>query len=160
MTSEPVVMHSNTMHLIGKGVRTSNALEMDAATAQIGGLWQQFYADGITDNITGQSNPGVIFGVYSDYESDVNGMYTLSVALETEAGTPAPEGFNAIEIPPATFLVFSAEGPVPQATIGLWQEIWQYFEQHTETPRAYDYDFELYSAEQPDKVDIYISIKA
>lgn len=159
MTSEPVVMHSSAMHLIGRSVRTSNALEMDASTAQIGALWQQFNAQELSAN-TAVTNPGVIFGVYSDYESDHNGTYTLSVALETEAGAPVPQGFNAIAIPPATFLVFSAEGPIPQATIGLWQEIWQYFERHTDTPRAFDYDFELYSAQQPDKVDIYISIKS
>jgi predicted transcriptional regulator YdeE len=128
----------------GASVRTSNKAEMGSA-GKIPSLWGQFYASHVN-----QTTP--IYGVYSDYESDANGEFTVT------AGTKA---INAQEesvcIKSGTYLVFPANGVIPAAIIDAWKAVWKHFSNTQPYVRAYETDFEEYSG--PESAAIYIGIK-
>lgn len=138
--------------LSGMTVRTQNSDEMKSETAKIAPLWQQFYQD-FGAKLNQQTN---VYGVYSNYESDHNSFYDISAALN---GLPKEDlaGTETISIASGNYLVFSATGEMPQVVMGLWQEIWQYFEKGDATyQRAYTTDFEHYKS--ANEIEIYIAI--
>lgn len=140
----------------GLEIRTSNAAEMNAASAKIPGLWGRFYQEKIPSIAHANINARVV-GIYSKYASDHNDAYSLLAGVEVSTLDAIPDGITGITIPPNNYLVFTAHGSMPQALIQTWVAIWEYFSQGQKYQRAYTYDFELYQA--PDRVDIHIAVK-
>ena len=106
---------------------------------------------------------GEIIALYTDYESDEYGEYTLVLGAKVTSSANIPEGMVVKEVPAARYAIFtSARGDVKQVVINTWKRIWN--EPRTaEYTRAYRADFELYgaAAANPDdcQLDIYIGVK-
>ncbi|MCB9858394.1 MAG: AraC family transcriptional regulator [Phycisphaerales bacterium] len=149
--------HLEARRFVGISCRTTNAAELDAATGKIPALYERFFAEGVAGQIPDCKDATGIFGVYSGYESDHNGAYTLTVACETELDEAPPSGLDVIDVAAGEFLVFEEAGELPGAVRNLWQRIWTYFEASTEYRRAFEVDFEVYSDEFPG-VRIYIAL--
>lgn len=145
------VRHIEKLMVAGLGVRTNNNNEMNPETAKIGQLWDDYQDKNILGKTFNKANKSSMYGVYSDYESDVNGDYTVTVAVEVTK----PK--NAIIIKNQRYLVFSKEGELPEIVIECWKDVWEYFEKDSEYERAYTIDFEKYSKEN--FIEIYVSIK-
>jgi predicted transcriptional regulator YdeE len=133
------VRHIEKLMVAGLGVRTNNNNEMNPETAKIGQLWDDYQDKNILGKTFNKANKSSMYGVYSDYESDVNGDYTVTVAVEVTK----PK--NAIIIKDQRYLVFSKEGELPEIVIECWKDVWEYFEKDSEYERAYTIDFENYS---------------
>ncbi len=146
---EKVTIEAFTVN--GITTRTTNAAEMNPATAKIGNLWQT-YMGGLAQK--GQQ-PTVVYGVYSNFESDENGEYDISVAQKDAAGL---EGEHSLTIPAGTYLKFEKQGECPAACLELWQEIWAYFATPEAPKRTFICDYEDYYG--LDAVAIYIAIEA
>ncbi|MEC7276898.1 MAG: GyrI-like domain-containing protein [Bdellovibrionota bacterium] len=133
----------------GLTIRTKNENEMSQETAKIGNLWHSF-----TSKVSSLLNEGQeVYGVYSSYESDHSGEFNVTAASEKKV-----DGTEGVVIEAGKYLVFSAEGEMPQAVIQGWTDIWNYFSEETsEFKRLYKTDFELY--EGPNTVNIFIGIK-
>jgi predicted transcriptional regulator YdeE len=139
--------------ITGLTVRTSNARERDPATALLPGLWGRFIAA-----TRGESEPPApVFSVYTDYESDANGAYT--VVLGREAG-PSPVQQRTVRVVPGRYAIFTSTGEIPAAVIAGWQEVWSYFARAGAPARAYTTDFEYYDPALPSTVRIHIAIRA
>lgn len=136
--------------LSGISVETNNANEMNEDTAKIAQLWDDYFTQGIHSKTFNKANDGYMYGVYSDYVSDVSGDFKVTIGVEVTK----PK--NAIVIEDQRYLVFSKKGELPQVVIDTWQEIWDYFDAEPEYERAYKIDFEKYVSE--DEIEIYISI--
>ena len=67
--------------IVGISVRTNNAAEMEPEKAQIPKLWDNFYSGVLNTKVRGFP----IYGLYTNYESDVNGEYTLLAGVEVES---------------------------------------------------------------------------
>jgi predicted transcriptional regulator YdeE len=134
-----------TVH--GQAVRTNNAAEASAA-GKIPALWAAFAA-------THSSNTKTVYGVYSDYESDAAGDYTLTLGLQAQAANPP-----CIALAGGTYLVFPAQSAMPNAVLAAWQAVWAHFspENAAALPyqRCYATDFEEYAS--ADKAAVYIGI--
>lgn len=143
--------------VIGIEVRTSNAAEMNAASAKIPELWGRFHQEKIPANIKHAKSDARVVGVYSKYASDHSGPYSLLAGVEALALDAIPDGMTGITIPANNYLVFTAHGTMPQALIQTWGTIWEYFSSGRKYQRVYTHDFELYQA--PDRVDIHIAGK-
>ena len=129
----------------GLSIRTNNALEASSAE-KIPALWGQFYSS--------QTMPaGLVYGVYSGYESDASGDFTVT------AGTKSAElAKSDISINAGTYLVFPANGPMPAAIIDAWKAVWEHFSHNQSYERSYETDFEEYNGQN--SAMIYIGIKA
>ncbi|MEM7738492.1 MAG: GyrI-like domain-containing protein [Deinococcota bacterium] len=142
------------IRILGNSVRTNQGLESNLETSRIPGLWQTFIQQGGAQSIPEASSPAV-YAVYSDYESDVSGDYTLTLGASSDVQDDA---LTPVTLPAGKYLVFEAEGPAPACTIQAWQTIWAYFaDPNCEHARAYDADFEMYTAAEG--VSVYIGIK-
>ncbi len=143
----------NNLNVRGFAVRTKNIDEMEPSKAKIGNLWDRFYTE-IAPHLSPESR---VFGVYTNYESDHTGDFTVLAGADVLTDA-ADHELQSIEIPDGNYLVFSGSGEMPQAVINLWTEVWQYFgDSHCEHLRAYTTDFELYLSAKA--VDIYIAVK-
>jgi predicted transcriptional regulator YdeE len=159
---EPRVKMDGGMKVIGSEVRTSYSLELDPVTAKIPGLWKRFFEDGLEEKIPHRMHPGSLLGVYTDYESDHTGAYSLIVSAEVSSLDSVPVGMIGLTIPASKYLVFPADGPIPDAIIQAWQNIWNYFSQSSEYRRAYTTDFEAYKwnpETQQSEAEIHIAIR-
>ena len=149
--------------VIGLETRTRNADEMDPTTARIPAHYQTYFGEGIAARIPHKVDPGTMLSLYSDYESDENGEYSLTLGHEVSGGDDVPEGLSVKTLPSATYAVLTTErGALPGVVIEAWQRIWRMSPEELGGKRTYTGDFELYDerAQNPEDavVDIYIAI--
>lgn len=157
MRPEPKLITRSEFKAVGIEVRTDNSLEMDPQKAKIPGLWGRFFREGIVEKIPNKKLNAVPLGIYTDYESDHSGPYSLITGIETTDLDSTPNGMRGLTIPAGTYLVFTASGRMPQAVIDTWMYVWKYFSQGARYSRTYTTDFELYASNE--KVEIHIGVK-
>jgi predicted transcriptional regulator YdeE len=129
----------------GTSIRTNNTLEASSA-GKIPALWGKFYAS--------QTVPAEqVYGIYSEYESGASGEFTVTVGTKSDEQTKSD-----ISIKSGTYLVFPANGPMPDAIIDAWRAVWSHFSHSQSYEKSYETDFETYSGQ--DLAMIYIGINA
>ncbi|VAW82323.1 hypothetical protein MNBD_GAMMA12-942 [hydrothermal vent metagenome] len=140
--------------IYGITVRTTNMNEMDPGTAKIAATWQKFDNQIEVDYQNGER----VYGVYYNFESDVNGEFDLLAGYDKKN-----HSLKKVTIQAGRYLLFRATAKESsdlarvQAVIDCWGDIWQCFDtQAAEYKRAYNTDFEHYR--NPTEIDIYISI--
>lgn len=143
----PTLKYVEGFTVMGLSTQTQNTYEFNEKTAKLPSLWQQFYSSDLATNAN-------IFEVYSDYESDANGLYTVTVGVSDDSERVE---FGTVKIQAGNYLVFHGVGPMPSTVIETWKQIWDYFEAKSNYQRSFISDFEAYSGS--DKVAIYIGIK-
>ncbi len=140
--------------VVGTSIQTSHAIESDQSTSRIGPLWGAFMQNGMAASIP-EAKSQEVYAVYNEYESDMSGMYTLTVGAESDSTESEP--LKQRNIPTGKYLVFEGKGALPQCTVDAWHAVWDYFaSEDAEHERAYTTDFEHYTGQED--VDIYIAI--
>jgi predicted transcriptional regulator YdeE len=153
----PIEVQVKRKIISGTSVQTTNEKEMKSETAKLPELWSKFFQDELMRKISNQVNSSLIHGVYSSYESDVNGRYTVTAGMEIEDIKASSKAFNQVEIQAGKYLVFKGTGNIPEAVIDTWVNVWNYFSETNSNKRAYTTDFELYTG--TDQINIYISVE-
>jgi predicted transcriptional regulator YdeE len=153
---DPKLTTIKQMNIVGLEVRTTNQEEMNPGTGRISGIWESFYQERLMETIQGRKSDCVPLGVYSKYETDHTGPYSLLAGVEV-SGLDIGDGMTGVSILGGQYLVFAVHGPMPQSLIQAWVAIWDYFSENLKYKRAYTTDFELYRG--MDMVDIYIAVK-
>ena len=149
----------NPLKVAGMSVRTKNADESDPAKSKIMPLYKRFFDENIETQIPDKIDEDYFMGVYTDYESDQNGEYTLLISKEVSSFENIPDKFQTKEIVESKYLKFTNEGEMPGVVIETWKYIWDYFSKNDNYERAYTTDFEKYNKTVHNKVEIFISIK-
>lgn len=144
---KPSIEYVENFTVTGISTNTINAQEKNPTTAKIPALWQQFYSSDLNQH-------ALIYGVYSGYESDEQGSYTLTVGTAERKNR---KNEHTVTIKTGNYLVFKDTGPMPITVINLWQQIWNYFSEEINYQRNFISDFEVYKG--TDQVAIYIGIK-
>ncbi len=145
------------LRFVGVTVRTRNADEMNPATARIPTLWQRFYRDGIAQHIPARQDQDGAYGVYFDYAGERHGDYSVLAGCTVDVSARR-DGLHTVVTTHADYLVFPAQGPMPQAIVETWQRIGDYFERNPTPTRAYTVDFERYDLTDAQHADIYIAV--
>jgi predicted transcriptional regulator YdeE len=143
-------------HAAGIAVRTNNSRERDPSTAKISQAWDQFFARDLLRTVAAADDP-IALGVYTDYESDVSGDYTLVAAVAIPPEAPVPAGLSGVTIPPGRYVRFEGRGPLPAVVRETWLAVWTYFATDPPLERTYQTDFEEYRA--ADLAHIYIGVR-
>ena len=161
-TSIPIV-HQNAFSVAGIEVRTSNAKEA-TGHGVIGKQWQKFFQEDVLEKIPNKLDSN-IYAVYSDYASDHNGEYSLTIGAKVADGSSVPAGLALKTVPAGNYAVLTSDkGPVVKVVTAAWQRVWG-LEQKKALggTRAYKADFELYDQRaanpQDSQVDIYLGLK-
>ncbi len=147
MSIQPTVKQVESFIVTGFSVRTQNSDEFNEKTAKLPSLWQQFNTSELTTNAS-------IFGVYSNYDSDANGPYTVTVGVTSGH---AQTQLSSVTIQAGNYLVFQGTGPMPATVVETWKRVWKFFEKNTEYRRNFISDFEAYSGSS--QVAIYIGLE-
>lgn len=141
---------------MGISVRTCNS-DFSKLQQDIGGLWQQFFAENILQK-TPTSLNNDIYLVYTNYDGDYLDPYDTIIGSLVPMDAPLPSGLIEKIIPEQKYQVFCAKGTMPMAVVQTWQNIWQ-----TPLHRNYIADFDIYSekSQHPDnaEVDIWVGIR-
>ncbi|MBF8192645.1 GyrI-like domain-containing protein [Nonomuraea sp. K274] len=140
--------------VVGFAVRTTNADEMDPARARLPALWQRAGAPGAFAHVPGRADEN-LYAVLTDYESDHHGAYTQIVGIGVRTVPRLPEGMVAVRVPAARTLNLRARGPMPQALVEAWQQVWKHTESGGTPSRAFTTDLEVH---HPDGADLYVAI--
>jgi len=141
--------------LAGVSVRTTNAIEMSGKGC-IQGLWNSYFA---SDH---QPEPDAArYGCYADYTDGIHGEYTILVGHEVGPDEALPEGVSSVDLPPATYAVFtSRKGPMAEVVGEAWGAVWTW---NNQGERTFTGDFELYDERSLDpenvQVDLYIAVR-
>ncbi|WP_030176903.1 GyrI-like domain-containing protein [Spirillospora albida] len=139
------VVEREELQVVGIAVRTTNEAEADPSRALLGGLWARAGAPGAFDRVGSRADDR-LYAVLTDYESDERGAYTQIVGVKVTELTGPPEGMVAVRVPAARCLKVEARGPMPQALIEAWRQVWK----HADPPRAFTTDLEVHTAEGAD----------
>lgn len=136
-------VHLASMILAGVEARTDNRREA-GPDGCIPGLWQTFMNAELSE-LAGVQQPQYTYVLYTDYESDVNGAYTVRIGHEWESESAALKaGVTPSALPASKYIVFKATGgSVQQVVIEAWHYIWAWFESSA-LVRTYTGDFERY----------------
>ncbi len=145
--AQPIVEYVDGFTVTGFSVQTQNSIEFDERTAKLPTLWQKF-------NSKNSKIDEIFFGVYSDYESDVNGFYTVTAGV---ANKNERKELSSVKINSGNYLIFKGKGEMPKAIIDTWKTVWNYFTADSPYKRSFMTDFEAYS--NGDEVAIYIGIE-
>jgi predicted transcriptional regulator YdeE len=143
--------------VIGIGTRTSNTTETSGSEAKIPGLWNEYFVTVVPDRIPNKSKDHSTLAVYTNYESDHTQAYSLVVGRQVSTLEQIPEGMIGLRIPAGRYLVFSANGPLPEGIVAAWARIWEYFQENREYTRAYSSDFEIYGIDS-NSAEIFIAV--
>jgi predicted transcriptional regulator YdeE len=137
--------------VVGISARTSNE-----TAHEIGELWQRFYAEGAAKQIP-HPESSAVYSLYTEYETDSTGLYTLIIGYPAPAEAPPSPGWAHKSVPAADYAVFSAAGKAPYQVVEAWRTIW-----NSDIRRSYSGDFEVYSpgggAEEEEGVKIYVAL--
>lgn len=122
------------------------------AIADIGQLWNEFYAKGKNDLIKNRIED-IALGVYTDYEGDFTQPFSYMAGYAIHSCSDSLLYTKKIEA--GTYLKFTAEGDLQETVGRIWQAVWE-----LPVRRAYKSDFEEYILHegQPPRINIYIGI--
>lgn len=140
--------------ITGISVRTNNSdPNMGAMIVE---LWNRFYSNGIVETLKEKKAP--VFGVYTEYESDEKGDYTVIAGCETEKISEkervSPE-YKCCRIPAGCYAKFTVEGNGEEVA-AAWREIWQ-----MNLSRTFESDFEEYQEDREKglRIQIYVGLR-
>lgn len=155
LTKEPVrYVTLPGKRLAGLSARTTNAIEM-SGQGSIGALWGRYFA---SEHIP--ATEAARYGCYTDYADGIAGEYTILIGHEVGEGERLPEGFDEVQLPPATYAVFTSRtGPMVEVVSEVWGAVWAWSHQQD---RTFTGDFEYYDERSLDpehtQVDVYIAV--
>lgn len=143
------VVKLDQMMIEGVSARTKNS--DPNMPVVIGGLWDKFYRGGVYEKIENKANNKAV-EIYSDYESDVNSEYSVTVGCEVSKFNDNKEVACKI-IPEGKYAKFIVKGHMVKAVQQFWEKLWQ-----MDLDRNYKCDFEEYQDESMDNATVYIYI--
>jgi predicted transcriptional regulator YdeE len=160
--SDIKIVTGETFRVIGIEARTSNAREMTDNGA-IPKLWDELVREGVLTRIPNRTDSNII-AVYTDYESDENGLYTYVLGAKVRSTETIPQGMVAKEIPAGKYaLLTSDRGPVAEVVVKTWRRIWSLPQSNPGIRRNFKTDFEIYDERASDRqnaqVEIHVGIK-
>lgn len=135
----------------GIKVRTNNFSEN--VYEVIGGLWEKFYFETynkIENKVNGRS-----LGIYTEYENDEKGDYTMMTACEISSSDKNNDMFIK-KIPAGKYAVFTIRGDVRTEVGKFWEQLWK-----MKLDRTFICDYEEYCEGTMEDclINIYIGIR-
>jgi predicted transcriptional regulator YdeE len=125
----------DSFRLIGIQVRTNIKQEGE----DIKQLWEQFMGDNVLQKIPNKVSERV-YSCYTDYESKLQGKYTVFLGCRVGPNSELPESLSLLEIPGSTYAVYEAKGPIPD----IVQETWANIREEKTYRRSFKTDFDVY----------------
>ena len=157
LVSTPESRHAKPKQIVGLATRTTNNAASSPSAAKIPLLWERFSKERWPERLEKIGAFGPTIAVYSAYESDASGSYQLLVGRQVRDSRPVSPPLQIVSIAQGSYLAFRCSGPLPQAVIDGWRDVWAYFGRDNVPARAYTADFEIYGDAGP--VEIWVAVQ-
>ena len=157
LSSGPESRRAEPKRVVGLAIRTTNAAESDPSSAKIPTLWERFGKERWAERLDEVGAFGPTTAVYSAYESDATGSYQLLVGRQVRDSSPVSAPLQVVSTSPGSYRIFQCSGPMPQAVIDGWRDVWTYFASANVPGRAFTSDFEIYPDSGP--VEIWVAVR-
>lgn len=144
------IVNLDERKLVGVTDRTKNS--DPNMTMKIGGLWNKLYNEGVYNKIKNKVDAKAI-GMYSDYESDCNSEYSITVGCIVESLEDIPKNTVVKVIPKGKYAKFIVKGHMQKAVADFWQKLW-----NMDLDRSYKCDYEEYQNADVENAEIHIYI--
>ncbi|MBL7252318.1 GyrI-like domain-containing protein [Alloalcanivorax sp. C16-2] len=141
----------------GIQVRTNQERELRPEDAQLDRLWEKFNDERLAETIPDKAAGSPVYGVYTEYENGAEGDYSVLAGVEVTDETKVPDDFATLTLEAGEYLVFRAQGRMPETAMEAWSQVWHYFEAEDAPQRAFLTDYEVY--EGTDRVTLYVGIR-
>lgn len=141
--------------LIGIKTRTQND---GKAMVDIPALWGKFM-NPATQSMIQEKMSAEIYCVYTEYDSDHTGPYTVFIGYAVSESAILPESFHEMRLAKGNYKSYTAKGNLQEgAVFNAWKNIWS-----EDIERSYITDYEVYGEKAMNpldaEVEIYIGIK-
>ena len=166
---DPVVEVVEAFNVCGLATRTHNDNERNPDTAKIPGLWQRYFSEEVAHNTPYKTEDTALYGVYSLYDSDERGVYTLLAGTRinrfvqpalTESNHTDDDAMHCTTVEGGRYLVFTSEGEIPEVIFETWHWIWNFFaEPDCAFKRKFTTDFERMEPGDSNRIQIFIAIE-
>lgn len=123
-------------------------------------MWDEFNANGTSDLLFDLNNKETktVLGVcVSNNSENTNQSIDYWIATEYE-GNDIPEGFQSLEIPASTWVMFEVIGPMPDAMQKAWKQIFTEWFPNSGYENAGTAEIEVYTEDDPFSPDLYSEI--
>lgn len=136
--------------IAGITIRTTN--EEQKTITDIGTLFARFFSENIIEKIPSRLSDD-IYCVYTDYESDYTGEYSVIIGCKIKDGDTVDKSLIVKKIHDSKYIEYKSSGELHAAVSKTWTEIWN----SKEISRAYQADFDIYGQEaiDPQNATIY-----
>lgn len=134
------IVQKEAFTVVGKSIVTSS--NMGENSREIPKFWQDSHANGTVKAIAALGSKEEILGLCYDAQQN-DERFKYAIAVESDAAITNSE-FETIQIPAATWAVFTSIGPMPGAIQEVWGRIYQEWFPNTGYEHAAGIDFELY----------------
>lgn len=147
--------HIEAFQVVGISARISN--DRGSAGEEVEAIWRRFWSEDIRNKVPHIVNND-IYAVYTDYESDHTGAYTLIIGLSVTHLDDIPSGLVGVTVRADTYEKFVSRGQMPGAVLKTWMDIWQ----DEDLDRGYRTDFTIHGKKYFDgdqaEVETFISV--
>jgi len=110
----------------------------------------------VYDNLRNEDEHPPLHGVYSDYESDADGPWTLTVGVAADEAAGHDADMVMVTVEGGDYLVWEAEGELEEIVPETWEEITDYFAEDVPYVRAFGTDFERFI--EGTRLEVYVSV--
>lgn len=139
------IVQRDAFTVVGKSIQTTT--KEGENSIEIPKFWQDSHADGTVAKIAAlgknQDTLGICYGAQQGGE-----VFNYAIAVETDR-TESEGEYDFIQIPAATWAVFTSTGPMPDSIQDVWGRIYQEWFPATDYEQAEIPDFELYPPGNP-----------
>ncbi|MFT4147533.1 MAG: GyrI-like domain-containing protein [Micrococcaceae bacterium] len=146
------IVDLDTKTVTGLEIRTNNEIEA-SSKGKIAKAWEE------TRQV---EDPNLPAAVYTDYSGNQDDDFSVVIGF---INREPHDGERTVEVPAGKYAKFSKTGPIPDAVLAAWQDVWA-AEKSGSLKRAYQADLEFYpnmgqAGVEFDKnalIELYISI--
>ena len=148
------IINIKEFRVMGITVRTTNEKSDNKDMDDIEQLWKRFKDEDIRNRIPHKESQEIV-SLYTDYQKDFNGPYSVVLGYRVTSIDEVPEGMVAKTVPASKYASFHVKGDnLVQEIIKTWQKIW-----FAGLNRTYAADFDVYMVENTHEADIFVAIK-
>lgn len=153
----PTAAHAETTtdrFVLGLAIRTSP----ERAARDIPALWQRFTSEGWLEKLPRRADDPAIYAVYTDYESDGSGPYTMVLGVAVAREAEVTTGLRRVCVPAGEMATFRVEGDPADVVWRAWAHVngaWS-----DRVRRRYVADVERYplASQGPDSATVEVSV--
>jgi predicted transcriptional regulator YdeE len=144
--------HEADRVIVGIAVRTS----LSDAAKDIPATWERFFREGVLETLPRDPADACLYAVYTDYQSDFAGPYTMVLGVAVPEDAKVPVGCRRVTVPSGPYATFALEGDPSRIVWSAWQHVNGAWPERAR--RRYVADFERYPLETAGRAQVSLTI--